>query len=75
MNRKIIILIAVALIILALLPIPMAVNDGGTVVYRAILYDVTNLHRILGVSDEGSPSYTDGLIIRILGIEVYNSTE
>ena len=75
MNRKFIILIAVALIILALLPIPMAVNDGGTVVYRAIFYDVTNLHRISGVSDEGTPSYTDGLIIRILGIEVYNSTE
>ena len=62
MKKKVMIGICVLLAIVLLVPIPMRLKDGGTVVYHAILYQV---------EDE----YLEGMIVRILGMEVYNSVE
>ena len=74
MKKKVMIGICVLLAIVLLVPIPMRLNDGGTVVYHAVLYQVEDVHR-LGAVDTAEDEYLEGMIVRILGMEVYNSVE
>jgi hypothetical protein len=74
MKKKVMIGICVLLATVLLVPIPMRLKDGGTVVYHAVLYQVEDVHR-LGAVDTAEDEYLEGMIVRILGIEVYNSVE
>ena len=74
MKKKVMIGICVLLAIVLLVPIPMRLKDGGTVDYRAVLYQVEDVHR-LGAVDTAEDEYLEGMIVRILGMEVYNSVE
>ncbi len=74
MKKKAMIGICVLLAIVLLVPIPMRLKDGGTVVYHAVLYQVEDVHR-LGAVDTAEDEYLEGMIVRILGMEVYNSVE
>ena len=74
MQKKVMIGICVLLAIVLLVPIPMRLKDGGTVVYHAVLYQVEDVHR-LGAVDTAEDEYLEGMIVRILGMEVYNSVE
>ena len=74
MKKKVMIGICVLLAIVLLVPIPMRLKDGGTVVYHAVLYQVEDVHR-LGAVDTAEDEYLEGMIVRILGMEVYNSAE
>ena len=74
MKKKAMIGICVLLAIVLLVPISMRLKDGGTVVYRAVLYQVEDVHR-LGAVDTAGDEYLEGMIVRILGMEVYNSVE
>ncbi|MDO4501480.1 MAG: hypothetical protein Q4B60_09465 [Erysipelotrichaceae bacterium] len=61
-------MIILLILLICLIPVPLRLKDGGTVVYKAILYQVEDIHRILSENE-----YMDGLIIRVLGFEVYNN--
>ena len=74
MRKKVVTGICILLAIVLLIPIPMRLKDGGTVVYRAVLYQVEDVHR-LGAGGSGGDEYLEGMIVRILGMEVYNSVE
>ncbi len=74
MKKKVMIGICVLLATVLLVPIPMRLKDGGTVVYHAVLYQVEDVHR-LGAVDTAEDEYLEGMIVRILGIEVYDSVE
>ncbi len=74
MKKKVMIGICVLLAIVLLVPIPMRLKDGGTVVYHTVLYQVEDVHR-LGAVDAPEDEYLEGMIVRILGMEVYNSVE
>ena len=74
MKKKVMIGICVLLAIVLLVPIPMRLKDGGTVVYHAVLYQVEDVHR-LGAVDTAGDEYLEGMIARILGMEVCNSVE
>lgn len=74
MKKKVMIGICVLLATVLLVPIPMRLKDGGTVVYHAVLYQVEDVHR-LGAVDTAGDEYLEGMIVRILGMEVYNSVE
>ena len=74
MKKKVMIGICVLLAIVLLVPIPMRLKDGGTVVYHAVLYQVEDVHR-LGAVDTAEDEYLEGMIVRILGMEFYNSVE
>ncbi len=66
-TKKLIIgLIITVLLIILLFPVRLVYRDGGTVHYKAILYDVTKYH--IGVGE-----YTAGWNVKILGIEVYEN--
>ena len=73
MKKKIIIVIIVVIILSALfIPIPMHLNDGGTVEYKALIYKISKVHRLAEKMEKG---YEDGVIIEVLGIEVYNNVK
>ncbi len=72
-NMKILI-IAVIIFILVLLLIPTKTKyeDGGSIGYRAALYEVIKLHE-LGGNDDTKP-YIEGIEIKILGMTIYRNT-
>lgn len=53
-----------------LFPIPLCMKDGGTVKYQAILYSISDVHRLSPSKPSG---YEEGIIINILGMQVFNS--
>ena len=72
MKKRIIIIICILLAIVLLVPISLRLKDGGTVVYQAVLYRVEDVHRLDHNSESG---YIEGIVITILGFEVYNNTK
>ena len=72
MKKIIIITICVLLAIILLVPIPLHLKDGGTVVYQAVLYSIENVHRLDHNSESG---YIEGIVINVLGFEIYNNTK
>ncbi|MDE6531746.1 MAG: hypothetical protein K2K96_13390 [Lachnospiraceae bacterium] len=73
-RKKIIILGLFALLtIILLFPIPLHLKDGGTVVYKAVLYSVHKVHSMDLVDSE--LVYLEGTIVEILGFEVFNNVE
>lgn len=73
MKKKIAIIVCVILVLVLLIPIPLHLKDGGTVEYHALLYSVSNVHRI--APDAEDDDFEEGTIIKILGIEIYNNVE
>lgn len=74
MKKKLLIGICILLVIVCLIPRCERYEDGGTVAYKAILYQVKHVHSI-GADDPSGGEYLEGTIVKILGIEVYNDVE
>ncbi len=72
MKKAVVIIIFAVVMAILLIPVPLHLKDGGTVVYQAVLYSVSDVHSLNPDKPDG---YDDGTIIRILGIEVYNNVE
>ena len=80
MKKKVLITIVIVVMILILLfPIRLQLKDGGTVQYRALLYKVSKIHRLISIEEmekEGKiKEYDDGFVIEILGLEIFNNVE
>lgn len=72
MKKKNIVLIGIiVLLVILLFPIPMKLKDGGSIQYKALLYKITNYHKL--ASEGSNKEYIDGIGIEILGIEVINT--
>lgn len=78
MKKKIIILLVVALLII-LFPIRNNLKDGGTVEYKSLVYRVSKVNRLITLEEMEKKGkvkeYEKGIIIEILGFEVYNNVE
>lgn len=72
--KKILVGICILLLIMCLIPTRMHLEDGGTVVYKAILYHIEDVHRI-GGEDTSEDEYLTGTIVKILGMEVYHNVK
>ena len=70
--KKVITAICILLGIALLLPVPMRMKDGGTVKYQALLYSVSDVHRLAPLAESG---YEEGIIIEILGVQIFNSVK
>ena len=68
--KKTKIIITVIVLLILLVPIPTRYKDGGSVRYRAILYDVTKYHQL---DLEAETGYNDGWEIKLLGFSVYDN--
>ena len=76
MKKKICVIVVVVLLVLMLIPMKMHLEDGGTTVYSAVLYTVTDWHRLNDEYTEGdtlAPRYIEGVTVRIFGMLVYDS--
>lgn len=71
-KKNIVIIVIVILLVILLFPIPMKLKDGGSVEYRALLYTITNYHKL--ALEESDTGYIDGIGVEILGIEIVNTT-
>lgn len=71
MNKKIFIIIAILVVLVILLfPKVIALNDGGTKIYKSLVYEVTKVHKIKANSLN---EFNEGTIVKIFGKEVYNN--
>ena len=68
-KKRIAVIALVVIFLFLLIPFPRHMDDGGTVVYEAILYSVTNYHRI-----KEPDGYDTGIEVEIFGITVYENT-
>ena len=73
MKKKIIITVIIIVGLILLIPIPNHLRDGGTVEYKALLYKISKVHRLVPL--EENKEYDDGIIIEILGFEIYNNVK
>ena len=69
MKKKLFVVIAIIVVIL-LTPVRMNLKDGGSVRYKALVYEVTKIHQFSPEVD-GLKPYVDGFEIKILGMTVY----
>lgn len=70
MKKKLIIILVIVFLVL-LIPVPLQLKDGGSIEYKALLYNVTRIHRF---NEKSSTGYEDGWKIQILGLQIYNET-
>lgn len=79
MKKKVIIVAIVIILLILLFPKTRYLNDGGTVEYKALLYKVSKVSRLISIEDmkaEGKiKEYDKGIIIEILGFEIFNNVE
>ncbi len=70
------ILVIVIIILLIVLLIPFKINklkDGGSIEFNSLLYSVTKYHKL--APENSDKEYIDGIGIKILGVEIFNSIE
>ena len=72
-EKKLALIVTGVLLLACLFPMPNHLKDGGTVEYRALLYTVSRVRRLNGLETE--KPLQEGLIVKLLGIEVYNDVE
>ena len=76
MKKKVIIVVIIVILSILLIPIPMLLKDGGTIEYKALLYKVSKVHSLTSVEEmENGKQYNEGIIIEILGFEIYNNVK
>lgn len=74
MKRKLIVILCIITALFLLVPFPTTLKDGGTKEYTAILYKFSDVHCLATVEDmENGKEFYEGIIIEILGFEVYNN--
>ena len=71
-NKKLKIIGITVLIIIFVLLIPKieGLNDGGTKIYKSLIYEIIKVHKI---KDDPLEGYYEGTVIKIFGKEVYNN--
>ena len=70
--KKLLAGICIVLALVLLIPFPVRLKDGGSVEWNAVLYSVTDVHRL--PDQEGKP-FLEGTVIEILGVEVFNNVD
>lgn len=73
MRKKITITAVIVLLLIMLVPIKAECDDGGTVVYQAVLYGITECHSLY--TKDGVDGYYIGTEVRILFFDVYDAVE
>jgi len=72
MKKKIIIIIVIIVLLIPFIPRIYALNDGGTKIYRSLIYEITKVHKM---KKDHINEYDDGTVIKIFGIEIFNDVE
>ena len=79
MKKKVIIILVAIILLVLLFPIRNQLKDGGTVEYKALVYKVPKVKKLISKEEmerEGKiKEYNHGIIIEILGFEIYNDVK
>lgn len=79
MKKKRIIVIVLLSMLVLLFPIRNQLYDGGTVEYKSLLYKVSKVKKLISTDEiEGEikvEEYHHGIIVKILGFEIYKNIE
>lgn len=74
MKKKFIKIVVVIVLVLLLFPFNIQfLKDGGSKYFRSLTYEIIKIHRLTDVEGAKCDAYVDGLIIKVLGFDVYNS--
>lgn len=57
-----------------LFPRRNALNDGGTIEYKAVVYKVSKVHRYK-IDGKYNNNFENGIIIEVFGKEIYNNVK
>ena len=60
-RKKVLLIVLSIILVLCLIPMPMRLKDGGTVMYCAVLYKVVVWHQMLPVGENQSDIYREGI--------------
>lgn len=69
MKKKLIIIFAIVLLIILLVPNKLYLKDGGSIVYKSLLYKITKVHRF-----QAFDGIEEGWEIDIFGKNIYKKT-
>lgn len=72
-KKKNLIIALIVLLVIVLFPIPMKLKDGGSIEFKALLYSVTQYHKL--APENAEKEYMDGIKIEILGMEIMNTID
>ena len=72
-KRALLVIAVVLALVLLLTPIPLGLKDGGSVRYKALVYEVTKIHQLPWETD-ADYEYIEGIEVKILGVTVYRKT-
>lgn len=79
MKKKIIIISVAIILLVLLIPIRNQLKDGGTVEYKTLVYRVSKVKRLISTQKMEQAGkikeYDQGIVIEILGFEIYNSVK
>lgn len=76
MKKKVIIGICVLIAVILLFPVRLQKKDGGTVEYKALLYKVSDVHSLTTLEEhKNGKEFNEGIIVEILGLEIYNNVK
>lgn len=67
MKKRWVKIAAIAVALVLLFPIPMRYKDGGSVKYQAVLYSVTDVHRLAP-----GGGFEEGIVVEVLGMQVFS---
>ena len=71
-KRALLVIAAVLVLALLLTPIRLGLKDGGSVRYKALVYEVTKIHQLPEI--DADYEYIEGVEVKILGVTVYRKT-
>ena len=74
MKKKVLIGFIIIVLVILLFPRRNALNDGGTIEYKAVVYKVSKVHRYK-IDGKYNNNFENGIIIELFGKEIYNNVE
>ncbi len=79
MKRKVIIISVIVILFILLFPIRHQLKDGGTVEYKALVYKISKVKKLISIEEmeqEGKiKEYDHGIVIEIFGKDIYNNVK
>ena len=79
MKKKVLLAVVIVVSIILLFPTRNQLKDGGTVEYQSLVYKISKVKRLIPeeqAEKEGKvKNYDRGIIIKILGFEIFNNVK
>ena len=72
MKKRIGFILLLIVLLILFIPVRIQYKDGGSVEYKAILYQVIDVKKL---NESSTTGYEEGIIVKVLGLEIFNNVE